>query len=221
VNPVSTLLATTRLPRVAPPDDPAYLTPEQLRELADEIGPKYSPLVMTAAYTGLRAGELAALRVKDVDLKERRLKVRESISDVDGTLHYVKPKSGKARTLALPKAIADMLGPLVRDSGKDEFVFGTDKPLRHRNFYARQFKPAVARLVDSERWPEHLAKLRFHDLRHTAAAILIKNGEHPKAVQERLGHSSITVTMDRYGKLYEGHDKELVKRLDRTIRAAS
>jgi len=70
-------------------------------------------------------------------------------------------------------------------------------------------------------WPKKpMASLRFHDLRHTAAALMIANGEHPKAVQERLGHSSIAITMDRYGKRYPSADVEVAERLDATYQKA-
>ena len=62
--------------------------------------------------------------------------------------------------------------------------------------------------------PEHLHGLRFHDLRHTCASLLIAQGAHPKVIQERLGHASITTTMNRYGHLFEGHDTELIDGLD-------
>lgn len=218
VNPVTTLMATFKLPRVPGNDDPPFLTPAQVQELADEVGPPYDVLVLTAAYTGLRSGELSALRVKDIDLENSRLRVRESVSDVDGTLHFVSPKTGKPRSMSLPRFLVEYLEAATKGRPQDDFVFAGESPLRHRNFYARRFKPAVKRLVESGRWPERLASLRFHDLRHTAAAILIANGEHPKAVQERLGHSSIVVTMDRYGKLYEGHDTDVADRLDKTFR---
>jgi integrase len=58
------------------------------------------------------------------------------------------------------------------------------------------------------------AGLRFHDLRHTCAAILIRQGWSPKAIQDRLGHASIRTTLDRYGHLFEGHDSELLERLE-------
>lgn len=68
------------------------------------------------------------------------------------------------------------------------------EPIRHRNFYKNQFKPALDRAgLDPT--------VRFHDLRHTCAAMLIGLGAHPKAIMERLGHSSITVTLNTYGHL--------------------
>lgn len=210
-----------KLPRTPRNDDLPFLDDRQVQELADEVGPKYRAIIVTAVYTGLRAGELAALRVKDLDLLHKRLRVRESVSDVNGILHLVPPKNGRARSLSLPSFLVDVLEEQRAGQKREEFVFGGATPMRHGNFYIRHFRPAVERLVESERWPEEFFKLRFHDLRHTAASLLIKNGEHPKAVQERLGHSSITITMDRYGHLYEGHDTEIADHLEGAYLAAS
>jgi integrase len=80
--------------------------------------------------------------------------------------------------------------------------------MRHGAFYRRQFKPAVVAAGIDPRF-------RFHDLRHTAAALLVAQGAHPLAVKQRLGHSSITVTMDRYGHLFPALEAELAEGLDR------
>ena len=74
-------------------------------------------------------------------------------------------------------------------------------------FYARHFKPAVRRADVPD-------GLRFHDLRHTCAALLIANGAHPKEMQERLGHSTIRLTFDRYGHLFPSLDDRLRDGLD-------
>jgi integrase len=83
--------------------------------------------------------------------------------------------------------------------------------MRHSNFYQRIFKPALR-----ETLPEYLHAVRFHDLRHSNAALLIAEGGHPKAIQQRLGHSSITVTLDRYGHLFPSLDDALADALDAT-----
>lgn len=85
--------------------------------------------------------------------------------------------------------------------------------LNHKNSYRRHFKPAI---VTAGLPPG----TRFHDLRHTCAAICISLGAHPKAIQERLGHSSTTVTLDRYGHLFPKLDETLTNRLDDLHRSA-
>jgi integrase len=85
--------------------------------------------------------------------------------------------------------------------------------MRHSNFYQRIFKPTVRQTL-----PEHLHGVRFHDLRHSNAALLIAEGGHPKAIQQRLGHSSVTVTLDRYGHLFPSLDDALADALNATYR---
>ena len=99
--------------------------------------------------------------------------------------------------------------------GRDGTVFadGNGSYLRHSNFRRRIWLPAVA----AAGLPEDL---RIHDMRHTCAALLIAGGAHPKAIQIHLGHSSIQVTMDRYGHLFTEEWDRLAASLDETHRAA-
>lgn len=89
-----------------------------------------------------------------------------------------------------------MAVPSPGGNGPDDLVFTTKTgaPIRQHMFYRRYFKPAVRAALPAEKHG-----FRFHDLRHTCASLLIAAGAHPKAIQERLGHSSIQITMDRYG----------------------
>ena len=114
--------------------------------------------------------------------------------------------------------------------GHDGLVFTSaeGKPLR-RNFYNRHYLPALVRsgldpklcLCTNRQCEErHRPLYRFHDLRHTCAALLIAQGAHPKEIQERLGHSTITLTFDRYGHLLPSLDERLRDGLDQMIRTA-
>lgn len=196
------------------PMDLVFLTPSQVGELAQEVGPRYSTLIRTAAYTGARAGELAALRVRDFDPLHRKLTVRESAIEIGGHITLGKPKNGTGRTYKLAESYTKMLSAKVEGKRPDEFIFGNHKPLRHSNFYGRVFRPAVLRLVESGQWPSNLGRLRFHDLRHTCASILLANGANMKAVQEWLGHSSYQITADRYSHLYDGHQDDIADRME-------
>ena len=117
----------------------------------------------------------------------------------------------------MPKALAQEMASHLstRPADPSALVFTSPGggPLAHRNFYARHFKPAVLRAGLPER-------TRFHDLRHTAAALMVAEGAHALAIKERLGHSSITVTMDRYGHLFPSIEEALTERLDQVYRAA-
>jgi integrase len=216
-NPCRTQAVRRSIPKPQRTEMPV-LTAQQVHELAEAITPRYRTLLYFAAYTGCRAGEIAALRVKSLDLLRGRVRVEDSVSDVNGVLHFGPPKNGKPRTIAVPRFLVELLAEQATGKGRDGFVFAGEqgKVLRHANMYARHFKPAVRRAL-----PDHLHGMRFHDLRHTAAALLIANGEHPKAISERLGHSSIAITMDRYGHLFPDHEDEIIKRLDETFRTAA
>jgi integrase len=233
-------LATNPCDRVRVPrgrrEEMHFLSAEQVEALADAIEhpplrpaghgasptgrhhfPEYAALVRLAAYSGLRAGEIAGLRVRRLDLLKGKAEVAETLTDVDGTLvSNATTKSGKVRTVPIPRFIADEVAPLLAGKSPDDYVFTSPEggPLRHSNFYRRRFRPAVERagLPDG---------VRFHDLRHTYAGFLIAEGAHPKAIMERMGHSSITVTLDRYGHLLPSLEEHLTEALNRSGKAAA
>ena len=178
-----------------------FLEQEEVRALADAINPHYKTLVWTASLTGLRAGELLALRWKNLDLMHERLTVAEALKDVNGHLLFGPTKTHEVRTISLPRFLVEMLREHLASAtfgtGPEDLVFPGPQggPIRHNAFARRNFRPAVKKAVP------HKAGLRWHDLRHTAASLAIAAGAHPKQIQEMLGHSSITTTLDRYGHL--------------------
>jgi integrase len=188
-----------------------FLSAAEVERLAEAIVPPYGLLVRFAAYTGLRAGELVALRVKRLDLLRGTVRVVESATEVGDRLVLGSTKTYAERTVRLPRFLRDDLAAYLagRPRDPDGFVFTAAKggPLRHNNFYQRTFCPALARAGLP-------AQVRFHDLRHTCATLLIAQGAHPKAIQAHLGHSSIQVTMDRYGHLFPDALEQLADRLD-------
>jgi integrase len=215
-------------------EEPVFLNAEQVRALAERMSRASDKLlVYTAAYTGLRAGELAGLRRKDVDLLRGVVQVRQALKSVDGQDGskgpvFGPPKNGKPRTVTLPRFLKNMLtdhlalssakgGP--GGAGADALVFTAPEGGVHRHglFMRRAFKPTIKgdkRKKIKPTLPAELHGLRFHDLRHTTASLLIAQGAHPKIIQERLGHSSITTTMNRYGHLFDGLDATLIDGLD-------
>lgn len=219
-----------KLPR-AHAHEMLFLGAEQVATLAEAIHPHFRVLVYTAAYTGLRAGELGGLRRRDLDLLRGRLTVSQSLKDLTGArlpdherrLTFGPTKTHARRAITLPAFLRDLLAehmgrPLPGgSSGPDDLVFTmpTGAPIRHANFYRRYYRPAVRDAL-----PPELHGIRFHDLRHTCAALLIGAGAHPKAIQERLGHKSITMTLDRYGHLLPGLGDVLADALDAAHTAA-
>ena len=193
-----------------------FLSAPQVVRLAEATGPEHRTLVLFAAYTGLRAGEIAALRWERVNLLRATLDVVESYAEVHGALVLGATKTYARRTVRLPRFLADLLGEHQAITGPDGLVFRDSRggPMRHSNFYRRIFRPAVERSGLS-------TSLRFHDLRHTCVALLVAQGAHPMAIKERLGHSSITVTLDQYGHLLPVIDETLAEGLEATHRKAA
>jgi integrase len=208
-----------------------FLSADQIMTLANEVAnppvrrgggehrrasyPEYGLLVRFAAFTGLRAGEIVALRVRRLDLMRRRVDVAESASEAHGQLEFGAPKTYERRAVPIPAALAQQLVEHVAGKQPDDFVFsGPDGgPLRHSNWYPRFFKPAVKRASVPE-------GTRFHDLRHTYTAMLIEQGAHPRAMMERLGHSTIQVTLGTYGHLFPGLEESLNSALDTVFTSA-
>ena len=192
-----------------------FLTAREVLELADAIGPKHRTLILLAAYSGLRAGEIAALRWNRVDLRRGTVDVVESYAEVHGVLVLGATKTYAHRTVRLPRFLTELLVEHRAVTGPDGHVFRDSRggPLRHSNLYRRSFRPAV----NAAGLP---SGLRFHDLRHTCVALLVAQGAHPMAIKQRLGHSSITVTLDQYGHLLPALDEALAQGLDGTFRAA-
>ncbi len=202
-----------RLPKVER-EEMRFLSPSEVEELADAINPRYRVLVLTAAYTGLRIGELLGLKMSRLNMLRRQLRVSEALSEVGGKLILGQPKSKTSRrSVTMPSFLVDELAAhLSVNPSTDGWVFSSFEggPIRRTNFRRRQWLPAVRASVGEP--------LRFHDLRHTHAAMLIAEGVHPKVLQHRLGHASITTTLDTYGHLMDGLDEAAAEALDRVSR---
>ncbi len=184
---------------------------EVIESLADAIEPRYRAVVLLAAYGGLRAGEIGGLRLQDLDFDACEIRVRQAVVTVGGSAVVGDVKTDAARrTVDIPQDIAAELRQHVEEFGtaEDGRIFttpprGDSAPngLVSHFTLGKAFSKAIDRL-DLEPRP------RFHDLRHTCAALKIEGGAHPKIIQQQLGHSSIVVTMDVYGSLFPGLGQE-------------
>lgn len=230
-----------RLKLAAPPRrDMTVLTAAEVRALAEAMPrPSDRLAVYVAAYTGLRAGELWALRRRDVDIGGKRLIVCRTLKDSHGHLEFVNEMktSGSRRVVSLPAFLANMLAAHLDGlaAGPDALLFrspgggskrkaGDGGPVRHGLFVRRAFKPAIKGDPDNDdpakrrppALPSDKQKLRWHDLRHTCASLLIHGGASVLLVQKRLGHASATTTLDRYGWLFPSAEAALADALDVT-----
>ena len=204
-----------KLPKLAS-QEMRFLDPAEINQLAEAMDPRYSAMVLTAAYTGLRFSELRALRVDRLDALRRTIRVTASLVEARGQFLFVEPKSeASCRTVRVPAFLVDVLAAhLATHADGSGLVFSAPNggPVRRSNFRRRIWLPAVAASVGQP--------CTFHDLRHSHAALLIAQGEHPKVIQERLGHASIKTTLDIYGHLFEGLDEAAGDRLEVTYTSA-
>jgi integrase len=191
-----------------------YLDAGQIRGLADAAG-DHRALVLLLGFTGLRFGEAAALTVRDVDLVHGRVRVHRSVTAVDGRMVYSAPKSHQARTVPLPRFLVEALRDHLRDRDPGALAFPDSRggPMRVGNVRQRWW----GRAVRDSGVPVGLSP---HELRHSAASMAITAGASIKVVQKMLGHKSATLTLDRYGHLYQDELQNVADRLDSLHAAA-
>ncbi len=177
------------------------------------IGDRLEALYVVAIASGLRLGELFGLQWADIDLDVGTVTVRRTLSEIHGKLTLAEPKTKKSRRrVELPAmavdALCDHRKRMLAEGNLVGSVFCNRAGgfLRRSHFHAQQYKPLLKRAG--------LPAIRFHDLRHTAATLLLEQGVHPKVVQERLGHSQISVTLDTYSHVLEGMQKEAASKLN-------
>jgi integrase len=177
-----------------------FLSVEEIGRLVGFLPARHKAIVLTAAFTGLRWGELSALRISDLRLLRRRLTGNQTAARAGGHSSFGLPKTAASRRIvSLPPDLAEVLAEHLRRfpvDGGSVFTGEKGAVLRSTNFRRRVWLPAVK--------AAGLDGLRFHDLRHSHAALLISGGEHVDVIQSRLGHASAKITLDTYGHLLEG-----------------
>lgn len=174
-------------------------------------------LIATALYTGLRRGELLGLHWTNVDLEGSRLQVTQALVKLHGA-EFVQPKTSRSRrTVTLSPPAVDILRQVRRTQDAERLRLGPayhDNGLVFTNLDGSIIDPSSAthRFADLAR-DAGFPGLRFHDLRHTHATMLLRKNVHPKVVQERLGHSQISVTLDTYSHVLPGMQEEALAKL--------
>lgn len=182
----------------------------------------YWPVFIGLA-TGMRRGEILALRWKNVDLDRGVLRVLESLEQTKkGGLRFKAPKTNKARAITLPAFAIKELRRLKRQQAEELLALGVrqtsemltcaradGQPLQPRSL-THEFTRLIKRVND-------LPRIRFHDLRHSHATQLLISGVHIKVAQERLGHSTITTTMDTYSHVTQTMQEDAAARLDAAL----
>ena len=191
------------------------LSPEQAESLLVAArDDRLFALYVLALTTGMRQGEVLGLQWEDVDLRERSLSVRHTLLSDGGVLRLGEPKTASSRRrIELPEVAAEalrahreqLLGEGLR-SAPWVFPDTAGGPIRKENLVRRSFEPLLKRAG--------LSKIRFHDLRHTAATLMLLRNVPAKVVQERLGHASIALTLDTYSHVLPSMQRQAAAEMD-------
>ena len=186
-----------------------YLSHRQVQALAEAAGPTGRPVVYVLAYCGLRWGEMAALKVRDVDLGRRRITVEAAVTEVQGHLVWGSPKTNQRRTVPIPAFVAPIVAAAIDGKAPDDIAFTAPGGgvLRYRAARLSWFDAAVK----ASGCPEGFHP---HELRHAAASLAISAGANVKAVQRMLGHASAAMTLDTYADLFADDLDDVAMRLD-------
>ena len=190
--------------------EPRCLSVAEVTRLA-EAADQDAGLVLVLAFTGLRFGEAAGLRVRRIDVERRRLEVCEILTEIGGVLVPGTPKTHQRRSVPVPRSLMPVLYEACRGKDSEGWVFTSPEghALRLRNWRARVFDPACQ--------AAQLRGVTPHDLRHTAASLAIQNGANVKVVQRMLGHASAAMTLDVYAGLFRDDLDNVADALDRVV----
>lgn len=221
-------VAAPRVPRT----EMLFLTADQLEAAATGIDARWRTLALVAGWGGLRWGECAGLKVERVDVRRRMVQIA---GQLDGAgKEWTEPKTDRSRRwVSLPGSVMDELADHIEGRQGWVWTMPGGGPLEHSRWMERYWRPAMDKVGLGTLTVEHTygpGKRRkrvitstsrryegatFHDLRHTAVALAIASGAHPKAIQARMGHATIAVTMDRYGHLFPEADSGIADTLDK------
>jgi integrase len=192
-----------------------FLSPEEghlLLDSAEEHYPRFYPILLTALRTGARQGELIGLQWGDIDWNGKFIEIRRS----NWNGYISTPKNGKGRRVDMSDRLAAVLADHRRKMAADVLGNGRSIPVWvFPSLMGTALDAAnVRKIFEACLKKSGLRKIRFHDLRHSFASWLIANGESLVYVKEQLGHHSIQITVDTYGHLIPGANRQAVNRLD-------
>jgi integrase len=209
-------------PRHIKPEMRVWTTDELRAFLAFVAGDELHALWVLLATSGMRRGEALGLRWQDVDLRKGRLSVRQSLSSGGGKLSFSPPKTARSRrSLSLDPGTVAVLRTHRAQQGEDQLAEGVVGGAGGLVFARSDGSPtrpdSVSRRFTQLSRGAGVPVIRVHDLRHTYATIALSAGAHPKVVAERLGHSTIAITLDTYSHVLPALEEETANRLAQLI----
>lgn len=179
---------------------------------------------LLAVLCGMRRGEIAALRWRNVDLSMGQISIVASAEQMNSGVRLKETKSGRARTVAMSGTVRDELRLHRVQQAQDMLKLGTR--LTDENFVAAfaDGSPMQPTFITHE-WVRviratSLPRVRFHDLRHAHATHMLSSGIHPKVASERLGHSKVGITLDLYSHVLPGMQEDAAAKMDLALKAA-
>lgn len=189
----------------------AVLKPDEINRLLDATeDQKYKLLFRMAVFTGARQGELLGLKWQDIKWQDKQVHIQRTFTK--GHFFDTKTK-GSNRKIDLGPVLLSELRKWKLASGKNDldlvFCNEAGQPMNYSNMMNRHYFPALT--------AAELPRIRFHDLRHTYASLLIQQGENIKYIQNQLGHSSPTVTLNVYAHLMNSTNQEAACRLENVV----
>jgi integrase len=207
-------------PPLVPTEEIEVLTEDQVRTVLERLrGRSLFRLVAVALATGMRRGELCALRWKDVDLDASKLQVERSLEQTKAGLRFKSPKTRHGRRrVSLPSYIVTELRAHWTEQQKQRLALGFGRDPEALVFGRADGSPLIPNSVTTE-WRRvvqalKLPKVSFHALRHTHASQLIASGMDVLSISRRIGHSSPSITLNVYGHLFNAADDRAAVVLD-------
>jgi integrase len=201
------------------------LTPEEVEVLLENAqGNYYYPIIYTAVSTGLRQAELLGLRWRDVDLDMCSISVSQVLYKRHGICEFKEPKTDHSRRrIAMTPKLALFLREYRAERESLYWQLGQPLTLDSLVFCSPEGKPIDPSVLSHEFAKivkrANLGRVRFHDLRHTFASLMLLRGAKPKVISEALGHSSVAFTMDTYSHIIEGMQEDAMALLDEVLPA--
>ena len=158
---------------------------------------------------------MAALRVRDIDLGRGRIRVERSASKVNAKTVIGTTKTHAARSVAVSTSVLKLLAPAMVGKAPDELLWcrGDGQPLRPPTT-THWFGAAVKRCQAAD---AKFPRVTVHELRHTAASLMIASGANVKTVQSQLGHKTATMTLDQYGHLFPDDLDDVADKMDELV----